>query len=191
MRRLAAALAVVASVALLAACASVPRDGRTVSGRFSVVVAADGVQEASAGRFALAQDGETLTLDLASPLGTTLARVQVDREGARLQRADGEGATLQGADVEALTLAALGWPLPVAGFPDWIAGRPGAARGFTTRDADTFEQDGWTVRVQERFASGAPRRLQIERPPQPGRAPGITLRLVLDTPGPGLNRPAP
>ncbi|MCS6945176.1 MAG: outer membrane lipoprotein LolB [Sutterellaceae bacterium] len=179
------------SLALLAACSTLPRtEPRAVVGRFSVVVATDSGQDASAGRFVLACDDQTLTLELASPLGSTLARLQVDRDGARLLRADGKRPLLQGADVESLTQAAFGWPLPVAGFADWIAGRPCADRPFRVRGPDTFEQDGWTVLVLERFAAGAPRRLQIERPPQPGGTPGITMRLVLERPGADGPRPA-
>lgn len=170
-------------VGLLAACATVPRAERVHTGRFSVLVAADGRQDSGAGRFTLAVNGADVTLDLASPLGTTLARVEVDARGARLTRGDGDGPReLRGADAESLTWEALGWPLPVAGFADWIAGRPAPAKPVEVRTDDAFVQDGWTIRVLERFESGAPRRLQIERPELRGVAPAITLRLVLDAP---------
>jgi outer membrane lipoprotein LolB len=171
------------AVGLLAACATVPRAERIVAGRFSVLVAADGRQDSGSGRFTLAVDGEAITLDLASPLGTTLARVEVDARGARLTRSDNEGPReVRGASAELLTLEALGWPLPVAGFPDWIAGRPAPGKPVDVLADDAFTQDGWTIRVLERFDGGAPRRLQIERPELRGVAPAITLRLVLDGP---------
>lgn len=171
------------AVGLLAACASVPPGERVVGGRFSVLVAADGRQDSGSGRFRLAFSGDAIALDLASPLGTTLARVELDASGARLTRSDGEGLReLRGASAELLTLEALGWPLPVAGLTDWIAGRPVPGRPVDLHSDDAFVQDGWTIRVLERFASGAPRRLQIERPELRGVAPAITLRLVLDEP---------
>ena len=46
----------------------------------------------------------------------------------------------------------------------------------------TIEQDGWTIRVLDRFgADGAPRRLAFERPAAP-YSPAVTVRLVLDAP---------
>ncbi len=173
--------AVMLSVAVIGACATVPHAERVHSGRFSVHLAADGRQDGGSGRFTLTVEDDTVTLDLASPLGTTFARVEIGGDGARLTRSDGEGPReVRGASAELLTLEVLGWPLPVAGFSDWIAGRPVAGKAAKVRGDGVFEQDGWTVRVLERFASGAPRRLQIERPQLPGLAPAITLRLVLD-----------
>lgn len=175
--------AVMLSVAVIGACATPPRAERVHSGRFSVQVAADGRQDGGSGHFTLVVGDDTLRLDLATPLGTTFARVEIDGDGARLTRSDGEGPReVRGASAELLTMEVLGWPLPVAGFPDWIAGRPVAGKAVQARGDGVFEQDGWTVRVLERFPSGAPRRLQIERPQLPGVAPAITLRLVLDGP---------
>jgi outer membrane lipoprotein LolB len=129
-----------------------------------------------------------VTLDLDSPLGSTLARVEVDPQGARLTAPGNHGQReVRGANAEALTYEVLGWPLPVAGFRDWIDGRPVPARPAaerTSADGKAFDQDGWTITVLERFdeGRGPPRRLVFERPEAQGLTPAISLRLVLDEP---------
>jgi outer membrane lipoprotein LolB len=133
-----------------------------------------------------------LTLDLATPLGTTLARLERDARGVRLTapRDDGAMTTLQGTDPEALMQDAFGWAIPVDGLQHWIAGRPAPgtpAIVLTERSTNTItgiEQNGWDISIQERFAgpSGTPRRLLATRPAS-GPAPSLTLRLVLDEPG--------
>jgi outer membrane lipoprotein LolB len=142
--------------------------------------------------------GAALTLDLASPLGNTLARVDVSPDGARL-RAPGNDGSLQelaGPSAEALAEQVLGFALPVVGIGDWIEGRPAPAppasiAGVTTGAdgaVERIEQDGWSITVEERFAAGArPRRLTFERAARPASAfttaaPAVTLRLVLDEP---------
>ncbi len=174
-----------AACALLLAvgCASLAPapGGRSYSGRFALrVEAADGRRDASSGRFALAIDGGTVILDLASPLGTTLARVQADAQGATLTvRADGGVRITRGADAAQLAAQVLGWPLPIAGLPDWIEGRPAPGAGSTADGGDAFHQDGWTVRVDERDPRGRVRRLGMSRPAA-GAGPAVDLRIVVE-----------
>lgn len=176
--------------ALLSACSTLaptPTAERQYIGRFSVVTTLAGKRDSGSGRFKLAVDGSALVLDLDTPLGSTLARVEVDPQGARLTApADGGQRVVQGASAEALTYEVLGWPLPVAGFRDWIEGRPVADRPskpIAATEGSAFAQDGWTVTVLERFAQagGAPRRLLFERAEVQG-TPAINMRLVLDEP---------
>ena len=189
MRGALAALAV--STVLLAACstlAPLPNAERQYAGRFSVVTTFADKRDSGSGRFKLAVDRSTVVLDLDSPLGSTLARVTVDEKGAHLVApGDGGQREVHGASAEALTYEVLGWPLPVSGFRDWIDGRPILDRAAAPRanaDGKTFEQDGWTISVLERFdeGRGAPRRLLFERSEERGQIPAISLRLVLDEP---------
>lgn len=179
-----------------AGCASVPAvplqaPEDIVTGRFSVNAQGSGRSEAGSGRFTLTTTGTTLTLDLATPLGTTLARLERDARGVRLTapRDDGGMTTLHGTDPETLMQDAFGWAIPVDGLSDWIAGRPApGSAAQVKRDASgsvsAIEQSGWTIEIQERFAgpAGTPRRLSAKRPGT-GPAPSLTLRLVLDEPG--------
>ncbi len=173
----------------LVGCASLPPPApaeRVHAGRFSATAHTHDRQENLSGRFVLAVRGASLTLDLASPLGTTLARVEAGPGGARLVEPGSPPRELRGASAEALVEQALGFALPASGIADWIVGRPVALRPARTTQQDgrisAIEQDGWTIRVLERFAANdLPRRLSFERPAHDA-SPAIRLQLVLDDP---------
>jgi outer membrane lipoprotein LolB len=176
-----------ASVALLAACAtpSLSPADRAYSGRFAVTTALGEQRESVSGRFSLEVRGPQQILELASPLGTTVARIEIEPGGARAT-----GARMQevrGANADALTEQLLGWPLPVSGLADWIEGRPVPQR-FARVERDggrivLIEQDGWVIRLSEYYESAArPRRLVLERPAG-ANTPSVILRLIVDEPG--------
>jgi outer membrane lipoprotein LolB len=192
------ALATVALAAVLSGCATLPAptaSERVHAGRFAATTTAlDGQRENTTGRFQLWVDRERLLLDLASPIGTTLARIESGPAGVVLRTPGDEGREVRSRDAEALALEVLGWPLPVAGIGDWIEGRPSPGRPSRLQaganGATGFEQDGWTIAIAERFDSGAPRRLVMTRAAHAAAArtpaaPAITLRLVLDEPAGG------
>jgi outer membrane lipoprotein LolB len=170
----------------LAGCATAPPTApdRLYTGRFSAVASNGDKRETVSGRFSVEVRGDRQTIDLATPLGNTVARIEVGPEGAR---ARGPGVEeVQGRDADALTERLLGWRLPVSGMPDWIEGRPAPGRpARVERDGSRpvlIEQDGWTVRLAEVFpASGRPRLIVLERPASP-LAPGVALRLIVDEP---------
>jgi outer membrane lipoprotein LolB len=121
----------------VAACATLPPApgaGTNYSGRFSLVV--DGIDrhETDSGRFTLTVDGRDVTVDLSTPFGTTVARVQSGPDGARVSVPSGGGVRSEwGPDAQALSLKVLGWSLPVTGIGDWIEGRPPAGRIASSR----------------------------------------------------------
>ena len=173
-------------VALCAcACASLPPvTGAVYEGRFTLVVSGEDRHETVSGRFALTVDRPDVTLDLSTPLGTTVARVQSSPSGARLTVPSATGLrTAQGPDAETLSLQVLGWTLPMSGISDWIEGRPVPGRPYRlTPDeggATQLEQDGWTIRFEPRGTDGRLRRLDMSRPQQDA-APAVSLRVVLD-----------
>jgi outer membrane lipoprotein LolB len=173
-------------VAALAGCATVavPPPERSYTGRFSVVATQGDKREAVSGRFNMEVRGEHRAIDLATPLGTTVARVEVGPDGAR---ATGPGLQdVRGIDADELTEQLLGWRLPVSGLTDWIEGRPAPGRPARVERNGArpvlIEQDGWTVRLEETFAeTNRPRILVLERPASP-LAPAVVLRLVVDPP---------
>jgi outer membrane lipoprotein LolB len=171
---------------LATACATLPppTGGVSYSGRFALAV--DGIErhETASGRFALTVDRSDVTLDLSTPLGTTVARLQSGPAGARLTVPSAGGLrTEQGPDPDALSLQVLGWPLPVSGISDWIEGRPVPDRPFRMDPGDAgaaqLQQDGWTIHFEPRGSDGRIRRLDMSRPRQ-GDAPAVSLRVVLD-----------
>jgi len=187
-RRIAVALLMLVVTSGCTTFAPIEPAPKVYTGRFSVSISRGDQREAASGRFTLAASPARTTLDLASPLGNTLARVEADASGATLTapQPDGTLATWRGDSADALTESVLGYRLPVSGLAEWIAGR--AAPGRTARvfpddgPARRIEQDGWVIAVDERFAdSGAPRRLSFDRDAGGGAAaPSLRLRLVLD-----------
>ncbi len=172
-----------AVVALTAACASVSPPERSYAGRFSATTVLAAERQNLSGRFSLEIRGGQKTLDLATPIGTTLARVEINEDGARVI---GQAQVIRGPDADALTEQMLGWRLPVNGLADWIEGRPAPGRPARVERNETgislIEQDGWTIRISEFFASESrPRRLSLERPTA-GTRPAVSVRLILDDP---------
>lgn len=189
--RSAAAAAAVLAATLLAGCAGfapMPAGERLYSGRFAATATTGDRQDNASGRFTLAVRSGGITLDLASPLGNTLARVHTDGRRATLTapRSDGSLARWEGDSAEALAEQALGWAMPVSGMADWIEGRAAPARPAMVAPeagaAQRIEQDGWRIEIDERFEpGGAPRRLTLEHPGG-GSSPAVRLRLVIDPP---------
>jgi outer membrane lipoprotein LolB len=175
---------------LLAGCASFPatrdvtavvfakpRNVYEVSGRLSARHETD----AFAANFRWSHSGERDELDLASPLGQTVARLRGDPRGVELQTPDGKVQTA--GDWTSLTSRGLGWSLPVAGLAYWIQGSPREGAPFTAEaGADgapsVLRQDGWTI-VYQAFAKddaggSRPARMTLDYP-------GVEVRLVIDT----------
>lgn len=176
-----------AGTLLLGGCAAPPRIGEGPPGqaferrgRFAVSVNYfSGRQEAVQGGFAWHDTARTLMLDLANPLGSTLARVQVTPGQAVLTRSD--GTTETAAHPDALIEQVLGSPIPVAGLRDWLRGRSGPAPvSGLERDAEgrptVFMQDGWRVQLSRYDALG-PGLLQMNRNDAHRT---LSVRLVVD-----------
>ncbi len=191
---LAPRLALLLAAVIIGGCANLPPTAsieRSYSGRFSLAVTQSETgsqtqRSAWTGRFALAVGPQSLTLDLVTPLGATIARFETDpREARLLVPSNGHTRIARGADAQALAEQVLGWSLPIERMPDWIEGRPSSGRPFLMLAADEgserFEQDGWSVTVQRVVDSKTGRYLQIERAGRDG-LPSVALRVVLDGP---------
>ena len=171
-------LAGCASVGLPSSAVRLPpvRDTFEVSGRLSARHGSD----ALAANFQWHHAGERDELELASPLGQTIALLSGDASSARLQAANGR--VLTAASWSRLTQEGLGWPLPVDGLAFWIQGaaRPGA--DFTVEaDADglasVLRQDGWTIVYQAyvRTEDGVSRPARLT-----ANYPEVDFRLAVD-----------
>lgn len=186
-RRALAFFAAVVTSAVLAGCAGPARiAGEGVAfertGRFAVNVTEAGrAPEAVQGGFAWRDTGRVLRLDLVNPLGTTLARIVVEPNGAVLEHAD--GSTETAADADALVAKVLGVALPVVNLRDWLQGRPGAGNTVDmVRDAqdrpESFSQGGWQLRLS-RYDVLGPGLLRLDR--RDGSRQ-ISVRLAMDAP---------
>jgi outer membrane lipoprotein LolB len=144
------------------------------------------------GRFEWIELPGKLTIDLATPLGATLARIESDSNRTTLKTASGE--LFEAATAEDLTSRALGWRLPVSGLRFWLRGQsdPQKLAHLMVDDGGrrTLEQDGWRVQTLETFEAAdkpcdsagclpaRPARLNLER--VDAAEPRLQLKLVID-----------
>ncbi len=197
--------ALAALVLLLAGCAGLtPRPAETpqaeqamrsrsfqdaidLTGRLSVRYQSAYKDEALHGSFTWAQQPAQTTVTLMSPLGQTLAVIDLTPDGATLTQAGQPPRAA--ADVDTLTAETLGWPLPISGLRYWLQGFAIDAGGHhfvaTPESSDVVTRDGWHLHYaswQDNAPSTAPqrpRRIDLERSTQ--QAGEVAIRIVIDT----------
>jgi outer membrane lipoprotein LolB len=146
------------------------------SGRISV---RHGVNALTA-NFRWRHDGARDEIDIASPLGQTLARLSGGQGAVSLRLADGRVVTAP--DWSALSSQSLAWALPVDGLAYWIQGAPRPEAEFAAEAAADgtpalLRQDGWTI-VYQPFARDAS---AMSRPVRMALSyPDVEVRLVVD-----------
>jgi outer membrane lipoprotein LolB len=154
-----------------------PQSSFDVAGRLSARHGGDALTANFRWRHASQRD----ELELASPLGQTVAVLSGDASNVRLQAADGR--VLTASDWSALTVQGLGWPLPVDGLAFWIQGAPRPGSTFSTEAGDDgrvalLRQDGWTI-VYHAYTQAAtsgwrPARMTLSYP-------DVELRIAVDS----------
>ena len=176
----------IAGVLVLSGCAVPERHALTDAsafqrvGRFAITSEYFGqAPDAVQGGFVWIQSGRAQQLDLADPLGSTLARVDIQPGSARLVRANGSVELAQ--DPDALLAKALGSTVPVSGLVYWLKGQVGPVPAQVTERDDqgrplSFVQDGWRVQLS-RYDDQGPMLLRMNRS-QANRS--ISVRLVVD-----------
>jgi len=193
-------LAIAGACALLSACATGPvlppsqatvaqyRDAIDLSGRLSVNYDKDGKRETLSGKFMWAQTANAVDVTLSSPLGQTIAKIQVTPQSATLIQ--GGRTPRVAADIDALTAQTLGWSLPVSGLRDWLQGYAAGADGkrFAASPANNTvtTADGWRLTFvswqDPSAARPVPKRIDAQR--DASAAGGeLALRIVIDQQG--------
>lgn len=88
-------------------------------------------------------EGQTTrgSLDLSTPVGTSLARIQWNADGAEVKTPQG---SRRGATLDELGSALLGEWLPLAALLHWIRAEPWPLAPHSTQ-AEGFEQLGWSI----------------------------------------------
>jgi len=165
---------------LLAACATAPAPTGTafeLTGR----VAIRSGQEAASGRLFWRHGRSFDDLMISTPLGTGIAEITRRADLYTLTTADSR--RFSASDPQALTERALGWPLPLAGLPDWVQGRP-----YTNSEDETdgepqrgpdgrvrlIRQLGWTIEyLAYDDRAKLPSRMRLTRN-------GLDIRLTID-----------
>jgi outer membrane lipoprotein LolB len=180
--------AAVALAFALAACASlqppesVPATAAesdepfVIGGRMSARRGDSGV----AGTFTWTHDARRAAIDLATPLGQTIAQLDGGAQGVSVRLQDGRTETA--ATWRELTERAFGVVIPVDGLAAWVRGVPRAgAHATIERDAagrvSLLRQDGWEVTYA--YADDASRRPSRVNLSYPG-APPVEVRVVVD-----------
>ena len=182
------AVALALAMAVAGGCATGPEPARTdadiaavdapfsIGGRLSARRGDNGV----AGGFSWTHDPRHDAIDLASPLGQTLARLEGDSSGVRVMLQDGR--TEQAASWRELTERAFGVTIPVDGLASWVRAVPHSGAPYTVeRDAQArvslLRQDGWEIVYA--YADDAARRPARVVLSLPG-AEAVDVRVVVD-----------
>lgn len=155
-----------------------------LAGRFSVHYRKDGNDESAHGSFRWGQDDTHMRVELLSPLGQTLAVIDVTPDAATLTSSGKVTRTAD--DVDALALDALGWPMPVSGLRDWIQACMLDERGrrirVTPEGRELTTSDGWRVTypawTNEADGARRPKRIDLHRSDREWAE--ISVRLIID-----------
>jgi outer membrane lipoprotein LolB len=160
-----------------------------VSGRLSLRYQQDGKEQAMYGSFTWSQSRQETAITLLSPLGQTLATINIGAGQATLKQA-GQPPRIA-SDVDALTVQALGWPLPIAGLRDWLQGfgqdaggqrftaTPGADDSFSVTTADKWliQYSSWQNQDEDQAADSYPKRIDLAR--NTVQAGDVAIRIVI------------
>lgn len=161
-----------------------------LNGRISVQYEQNGQPQSLHGSFLWSQTPQGAHLELLSPLGQTVATIDVKPGMATLVQSG--RAPQMAADVDQLAAQSLGWPLPVSGMRQWLQGRGTDASGkaFVAAEDDKHNnfstRDGWRVTYANwENVDGAakgdahPKRIDLIRnTEQAGR---VSIRIAVDS----------
>ena len=157
-----------------------------IGGRLAVQYQQHGRDEAIHGSFNWVQRAERTTVTLLSPLGQTVAIIEISPGMSTLTQAGQAPRTAD--NVDALVADTLGWPLPVSGLQDWLQGfvpDGEARRGAVPASADSAtatSRDGWRVQYpnwQDDGGEVRPRRIDLHR--STTNAGEVAIRIIVDT----------
>ena len=118
-----------------------------IKGRFSIRYKTDGREESLHGGFDWKQTSDYTVITLFSPLGQSMAKIEVTPQLATFI-APGR-APRSAANAEELIKSELGWTLPVTGLKDWLQGCAIDMQGqpfvATPESKQVITKDGWQI----------------------------------------------
>lgn len=167
------------SAATAAPRAAQPLPTLMLQGQISIKLQATDQQSARGSTLGFFFSGQPQAgqLDLMTPLGSQLAQVRWDAQGASLrQGGDGEDEAVRFGHLDELTTQVLGEPLPLSTLIHWMQGNPDPDLPVRTGEsAGTFTQLDWLIDTRE-----LPRhRLSASRPASADRR-GAMIKVYLD-----------
>jgi outer membrane lipoprotein LolB len=178
------------------AAAQAPRAYRqdiTLEGRLSLRYRQNQEDRSVHGSFVWTQTAGQTALRLMSPLGQTLALIEITPGSATLTQSGQPPRSAD--DVDQLTAQTLGWPLPIAGLRQWLqgfvtdaAGKPFVAHAPAGSDdaVAVTTQDGWRIQYlnwqaatpEGKDGASMPKRIDLER--YTDQAGEVAVRIVID-----------
>ncbi|KAF1042449.1 MAG: Outer-membrane lipoprotein LolB [Herbaspirillum frisingense] len=198
--RRAATAGAVSLAVLLAGCASIQqtlqpgaanapsyKESIDISGRISVQYEQGGNPQSLHGSFIWTQTPREVNLELFSPLGQTVATINV-KPGITTLVQSGRAPQVA-PDVDALAAQSLGWPLPVSGMRLWLQGTGADAAGktFSAKPGEDFAtfttKDGWRVvyaNWENDPDSGETRPKRIDMTRSTEQAGKVAIRVAVD-----------
>jgi outer membrane lipoprotein LolB len=140
----------------------------SITGRFAITTASKSYY----GNFNWQHQPAYDNLALTSPLGNTVAQIQVESSEAKLTTSEG---SYSGADVDDLMLTNLGFTLPLAYLHYWIQGVPLPMYPLTEQLASGFTQQEWQVEYLRWQDPNHPQVVVLTKPP-------LRIKLLLNWP---------
>ena len=163
--------------------ARVHTDALQLSGRITVRYMQNEKEQIITGGFEWQHDGANVRVNLISPLGQTLARIEKTPLGASLQRSDYPIQTAS--ELDGLLQTNLGWSLPVTGMRDWMQGFVTAANGslqaVPAQNNALAEADGWQLRyVVWNYDDAPPHPKRIDLRRDTAEFGEINIKILID-----------
>lgn len=161
------------------------QDTVNAKGRFSIQYHTGHKKESLHGKFDWKQTLDYTVITLFSPLGQTVARIEVSPEMTTFVS---PGHSPRSADnAEELIRTELGWTLPVSGLRDWLQGcatdMQGHAFVATPVSKQVITNDGWQINYvtwSEESSVPLPKRIDLTKGSHDTRDVDIQLKLVID-----------
>jgi outer membrane biogenesis lipoprotein LolB len=121
---------------------------RKWDGRFSVKINDAKSQDGGSGAFTLNHVDFVDDLEIRSPIGSSIAKIQIKPGSASLEQ---NGKIVTAIDADQLMAQTLGLPLPARGLTEWLSGFPRAGSQGTLKrnvagQVEEIIQDNWTLK---------------------------------------------
>ena len=122
-------------------------DTVNIKGRFSIQYKLDDREESLHGKFGWDQSPGNTVVTLMSPLGQTMAKIDITPQMTTFTAPNRAPASAHNA--EELIRSQLGWTLPVSGMKGWLQGCATDSRGqsfiATPKSTQVITRDGWQI----------------------------------------------
>lgn len=161
-------------------------DKVSIKGRFSIQYKLDGKEESLHGKFGWEQSPDLTVVTLQSPLGQTMAKIDVTPHMATFIAPN--RAPLSAPDADELIKSQLGWTLPVSGMKGWLQGCATDSKGkpfiASPKATQVITQDGWQINYTSWIEGPTiplPKRIDMTKGSNGLRnGVDITIKLVID-----------